>query len=105
MDGVAWWAMGHGVAKSWTQLSDFTHFWSLIMRHYENVLPQLLMPKVSLGVSTCPLLGQNNLQLRDTLSLCSLYIVMGELRLTVVDSDLRGISSVQFSRSVVSDSL
>ena len=24
MDGGAWWAAGHGVAKSWTQLSDFT---------------------------------------------------------------------------------
>ena len=24
MDGVAWWAPVHGVAKSWTQLSDFT---------------------------------------------------------------------------------
>ena len=24
MDGGAWWATGHGVAKSWTRLSDFT---------------------------------------------------------------------------------
>ena len=24
MDGGAWWATVHGVAKSWTQLSDFT---------------------------------------------------------------------------------
>ena len=24
MDGGAWWATDHGVAKSWTQLSDFT---------------------------------------------------------------------------------
>ena len=24
MDGGAWWAEVHGVAKSWTQLSDFT---------------------------------------------------------------------------------
>ena len=30
MDGGAWWAAGHGVAKSWTQLSDFTfHFHAL----------------------------------------------------------------------------
>ena len=29
MDGGAWWATVHGVAKSWTQLSDFI---SLIMR-------------------------------------------------------------------------
>ena len=26
MDGGAWWATVHGVVKSWTQLSDFTHF-------------------------------------------------------------------------------
>ena len=24
MDGGAWWAVVHGVAKSWTRLSDFT---------------------------------------------------------------------------------
>ena len=32
MDGGAWWATVHGVAKSWTQLSDFTftfHFRAL----------------------------------------------------------------------------
>ena len=32
MDGGAWWATVHGVAKSWTQPSDFTftfHFPSL----------------------------------------------------------------------------
>ena len=32
MDGGAWWAAGHGVAKSWTQLSNFTftfHFHAL----------------------------------------------------------------------------
>ena len=32
MDGGAWWAAVHGVAKSWTRLSDFTftfHFHTL----------------------------------------------------------------------------
>ena len=32
MDGGAWWAAGHGVAKSWIRLSDFTftfHFHAL----------------------------------------------------------------------------
>ena len=32
MDGGAWWAAVHGVAKSWTPLSDFTftfHFYAL----------------------------------------------------------------------------
>ena len=32
MDGGAWWAAVHGVAKSWARLSDFTftfHFYAL----------------------------------------------------------------------------
>ena len=32
MDGGAWWAAVHGIAKSWTRLSDFTvtfHFYAL----------------------------------------------------------------------------
>ena len=29
-DGGAWWATVHGVAKSWTQLSDFTFFFSIV---------------------------------------------------------------------------
>ena len=28
MDGGAWWATVHGVAKSWTRLSDFTFIYS-----------------------------------------------------------------------------
>ena len=33
MDGGAWWATVHGVAKSWTRLSNFTslHFTSMIV--------------------------------------------------------------------------
>ena len=30
MDGGAWWATVHGVAKSRTQLSDFTHSQALV---------------------------------------------------------------------------
>ena len=36
MDGGAWWAAVHGVAKSWTQLSDLTltfHFHALKDSH------------------------------------------------------------------------
>ena len=29
MDGRAWWAAVHGVAKSWTRLSNFTFKWQL----------------------------------------------------------------------------
>ena len=43
MDGGAWWAAVHGIAKSWTQLSDFTltsHFPALEkeMATYSSVL-------------------------------------------------------------------
>ena len=31
MEGGAWWATVHGVAKSWTRLSDFTFFLRLLM--------------------------------------------------------------------------
>ena len=30
MDRGAWWATVHGVAESWTQLSDFTFFLSVV---------------------------------------------------------------------------
>ena len=43
MDGGAWWAAVHGVAKSWTQLNNFTftfHFRALEkeMATYSSVL-------------------------------------------------------------------
>ena len=43
MDGGAWWATVHGVAESWTQLSDFTftfHFHALEkeMATYSSIL-------------------------------------------------------------------
>ena len=36
MDGGAWGATVHGVAKSWTRLSDFTHS----LKHFSVVLPE-----------------------------------------------------------------
>ena len=35
MDGGAQWAIVHGVAKSWTRLSDFTH--SHTMEYYSAI--------------------------------------------------------------------
>ena len=35
-DGKAWWATVHGVAKSLTRLSDFTHFTQAIPAIYQN---------------------------------------------------------------------
>ena len=47
MDGGAWWAAVHGVAKSWTQLSDFTfrrrekeRVWKDFWRDYSWKFPQ-----------------------------------------------------------------
>ena len=37
MDGGAWWATVHGVAKSWTRLSDLTHS----LTHSTNSASQL----------------------------------------------------------------
>ena len=36
MGGGAWWATVHGVAKSWTRLSDFTSLWEDIYKRIEN---------------------------------------------------------------------
>ena len=43
MDGGAWWAAVHGVAKSWALLSDFTftfhfHAWEKEMAAHSSVL-------------------------------------------------------------------
>ena len=37
MEGGAWWATVHGVAESWTRLSDFT-FFHFQSRYYDNIL-------------------------------------------------------------------
>ena len=41
MDGGAWWATVHEVAKSWTQLSDFTFFFSFFLWAGE-LIPKLM---------------------------------------------------------------
>ena len=38
MDGEAWWATVHGVAKSQTRLSDFPFFLPLLLLHNENTM-------------------------------------------------------------------
>ena len=39
MDGGAWWAIVHGVAKSQTRLSDFTYSWTDYVRFTQDVAP------------------------------------------------------------------
>ena len=38
MDGRAWWAVAHGVAKSRTRLSDFTYVAGTILCYYIHYL-------------------------------------------------------------------
>ena len=68
MDGEAWWAAVHGVAKSWTRLSDFTftfHFHPLEKEkatHSSTLawkIPWMEEPGLSLPVHlTLPFLGE-----------------------------------------------
>ena len=56
MDGRAWWAAVHGVAKSWTQLSNLTfmfHFNALEkeMATYSGVLAWRILEWVTLAFS------------------------------------------------------
>ena len=54
MDREAWWATVHGVTKSWTQLSDFTHFYTYKWqsKHSELKYWLLLPPQVLAGDDT-----------------------------------------------------
>ena len=49
MDGGAWWATVHGVAKSWTRLSDFT---SLHFKKPERGLPHNIHKSKTIKNST-----------------------------------------------------
>ena len=50
MDGGAWWATVHGVAKSWTRLSDFT-FTSFHLGHRQTRI-EYLFPLLLKGLLT-----------------------------------------------------
>ena len=49
MDGGAWWAAVHGVAKSWTQLSDFTFTFHFHTLEKEIATHSLFLPAESQG--------------------------------------------------------
>ena len=49
MDGGAWWAAVHGVAKSWTRLSDFTFTFHFHALEKEMATHSVLSPGESQG--------------------------------------------------------
>ena len=49
MDGGAWWAAVHGVAKSWTRLSDFTFTFHLHALEKEMQPTPVFLPGESQG--------------------------------------------------------
>ena len=49
MDGGAWWAAVHGVAKNWTQLSDFTFTFHYHALEKEMATHSSVLPGVSQG--------------------------------------------------------
>ena len=58
MDRGAWWATVHGVARSWTQLSGFTHSLTHSLPQEaefslpNHALPRLALKSVSIPIST-----------------------------------------------------
>ena len=49
MDRGAWWAAVHGVAKSWTRLSDFTFTFYFHALEKEMATPPVFLPGESQG--------------------------------------------------------
>ena len=49
MDGGAWWAAVHGVAKSWTRLSDFTFTFHFHVLEKEMQPTPVFLPGESQG--------------------------------------------------------
>ena len=49
MDGGAWWAAVHGVAKSWTRLSDFTFTFHFHVLEKEMAPAPVFLPGESQG--------------------------------------------------------
>ena len=49
MDGGAWWAAGHGVAKNWTRLSDFTLLFTFMHWRRKRQPTLIFLPGESQG--------------------------------------------------------
>ena len=68
MDGGAWWATVHGVAKSRTQLSDFTFTFHFHALEKEMQLTPVFLPGESQGRGSlvgCRLWGRTELDMTE----------------------------------------
>ena len=64
MDGGAWWATVHGVAKSWTRLSNFTFIFTLMHWRRKWQPTPVFLPGESQGEKSlvgCHLWGRTEL--------------------------------------------
>ena len=64
MDGGAWWAAVHGVAKNWTRLNDFTFTFHFHALEKEMATHSLFLPGESQGrgsLEGCHLWGHTEL--------------------------------------------
>ena len=69
MDGGAWWAAVHGVAKSWTRLSDFTFTFHFHVLEKEMQPTPVFLPGESQGRGSlvgCRLWGRTESDTTDT---------------------------------------
>jgi len=74
MSGGAWWAAVHGVAKSWTRLSDFTFTF-----HFHALEGEVLTPgspgKPLVLVLTCIIFDHSYFYFGNDLGLCLSIVV------------------------------
>ena len=68
MDGGAWWAAVHGVAKSWTRLRDFTFTFHFHALEKEMATNSSVLPGESQGQGSlvgCCLWGRTELDMTE----------------------------------------
>ena len=71
MDGGAWWATVHGVAKSQTRLSDFTYSWTDYVRFTQDVAPAATTMWCDTFIDAIPYTCHTGICLEIALSLIS----------------------------------
>ena len=65
MDGGAWWAAVHGVAESWTRLSDFTFTFHFHALEKEIATHSIVLAKGQRSLVGCRLWGRTESDMTD----------------------------------------